>query len=80
MKSALAKKPDVVVMDINMPGMSGLEATREILNQLPLTQILILSAYESENLVRQMLTSGARGYVLKSDRAAILAEAAKANI
>jgi len=66
-KAALHQKPDVVVMDINMPGMSGLEATKEILASLPRTQILILSAYESENLIRQMLISGARGYVLKSD-------------
>lgn len=65
--AALLHKPDLIVMDVNMPGLSGLEATKEILAQLPLTQVLILSAYESETLIRQMLTSGARGYVLKSD-------------
>src|SRR5690242_8342643 len=56
---AIAEKPDIAVMDINMPEMNGLDATREILAKLPQTQILILSAYDSENLIRQMLTSGA---------------------
>ena len=64
---AAKHQPDIIVMDINMPEMNGLEATRKILEQLPRTQILILSAHDSENLVREMLTSGARGYVLKSD-------------
>jgi DNA-binding NarL/FixJ family response regulator len=64
---ALKLRPDMIVMDISMPELNGLEATRQIVDQLPRTQVLILSAHESENLVRQMLTSGARGYVLKSD-------------
>jgi DNA-binding NarL/FixJ family response regulator len=64
---ALEHKPDVIIMDISMPELNGLEATRQTMAQLPRTQILILSAHDSENLVRQMLTSGARGYVLKSD-------------
>ena len=64
---ALELRPDMIIMDISMPDLNGLEATRQIVDQLPRAQVLILSAHESENLVRQMLTSGARGYVLKSD-------------
>jgi len=64
---ALQYTPDLIVMDISMPQMNGLDATRYIVNRLPRTQVLILSAHNSENLVRQMLASGARGYVLKSD-------------
>ena len=65
--AALRELPDLVVMDINMPQLNGLDATTEILAHLPKTRVLILSAHDSENLIRRMLTSGARGYVLKSD-------------
>lgn len=64
---AQREKPDVVIMDIHMPDMNGLVVTKEVLKRLPLTQVLILSAHESESLIRQMLSSGARGYVLKAD-------------
>jgi len=60
-------KPDIVVMDISMPEMNGLEATRQILKALPKTEILILTMHESEQVVREVLEAGARGYVLKSD-------------
>jgi DNA-binding NarL/FixJ family response regulator len=64
---ALQEKPDVIIMDIHMPDLNGLDAAQAILAQLPSTQVLILSAHESESLIRRMLASGARGYVLKAD-------------
>jgi DNA-binding NarL/FixJ family response regulator len=64
-----AKKltPDVVVMDLAMPELNGLEATRQILKAAPRTRVLILTMHESEQLVREVLEAGAQGYVLKSD-------------
>jgi len=58
--------PDMVVMDIAMPELNGLDATRQILKTAPRTEVLILTAHESEQLVREVLEAGAHGYVLKS--------------
>lgn len=59
-------KPCVIVMDCALPGMSGLIATRKILEKSPLQAILMLSMHSEETLVRQALEAGARGYVLKN--------------
>ena len=66
---ALETHPEVAVLDINMPVLNGVEATREIRRTLPATEVLILTAYESEQLAHAILRAGARGYILKSDAA-----------
>lgn len=60
-------KPDVVVLDITMPELNGLEAARRILVAAPKTEVLILTMHSSDEIVRDVLEAGARGYVLKSD-------------
>ena len=59
--------PDVVILDIGMPELNGLEAARQIHQIAPQTGVLILTVHESEQLVREVLEAGARGYLLKSD-------------
>ena len=60
-------KPDVIILDITMPKLNGLEATRQILKADPKARVLILTMHESDQVVREVLDAGARGYVLKSD-------------
>jgi len=65
-KLAEELRPKVIVMDCAMPGMNGLEATRQILGKQPEALVLMLSMHPEETLVRQALEAGARGYVLKN--------------
>ncbi|MEW5979394.1 MAG: response regulator transcription factor [Acidobacteriota bacterium] len=77
-KEAERLAPDLVIMDLSMPDMNGLEATRQIRELVPRAQILILSVHDSEQLVREVLEVGARGYVLKSDAGRDLTAAVEA--
>jgi DNA-binding NarL/FixJ family response regulator len=74
---ASKEKPAVIVMDCAMPGMSGLEATRKILEARPDAAILMLSMHSEDTLVRQALEAGARGYILKNAMDLDLANAIK---
>ena len=60
-------KPDVAVLDIGMPSLNGLEAARQMLKNDPRIKIVILTMHDSDNLIREVLKVGARGYVAKSD-------------
>ncbi len=62
---ALVHKPDVVVMDIRLPGKSGIDATREITAALPDTRVIVLTSYADEDLLLDAVAAGASGYVLK---------------
>ena len=59
------RRPDVIVMDLRMPGMDGIEATEEIMRRLPDARVLIFTAYSERALLQRGLESGARGYILK---------------
>jgi len=60
-------KPDVIVIDIGMPELNGLEATRQIIKNQETAKVLVLTVHESHQVVREVLDAGARGYILKSD-------------
>lgn len=64
-KLAIQAKPDVVVMNVNLPDINGIEATRQIRKALPDTEILIFTAENNEDIMRESLKAGARGYLLK---------------
>ncbi|HTV53711.1 MAG TPA: response regulator transcription factor [Terriglobia bacterium] len=60
-------KPDIVVIDVSMPELNGIEATRQIVKDDASAEVLVLTVYESEQIVDEILNAGARGYLLKSD-------------
>ena len=69
-------KPDIAILDISMPSLNGLDATKQILKLNTHTKILILSMHDSEQVIANVLGAGARGYILKADagRDLVLAE------
>ena len=77
-ESAKALRPDLVLVDVGMPNLNGLDATRQILSQLPNTRVLVLTMHESEQIIREVLEVGARGFLLKSDTARDLIAAVEA--
>ncbi len=75
---AATTKPDVVLLDIGMPNLNGLEAARQISSLAPGVAILILTMHDSDNMVREVLRAGARGFLLKSDAGRDLVAAVEA--
>jgi len=70
--------PDIVILDIGMPNLNGLTATHQILQTQPNQKILILTITDEEQVIREILEAGARGFVLKSDAARDLVAAVEA--
>jgi DNA-binding NarL/FixJ family response regulator len=70
-------KPDVAILDVSMPDLGGLQATRQIRESIPTTQVVVLTMHESDQMVRRVLDAGALGYVLKSDLATHLVKAVR---
>jgi DNA-binding NarL/FixJ family response regulator len=77
-EKATKLKPDVAVLDIGMPLLNGVEATRRIRIASPSTEILILTMHESDDLVQQVVHAGARGYILKDEADRVLLAAVDA--
>ena len=77
-REARAQAPDVVILDVGMPELNGLEAAREVRSAVPRAAVLILTVHDTEEIVREVLTAGARGYVLKTDAGRDLVAAVEA--
>jgi DNA-binding NarL/FixJ family response regulator len=78
LQKAVELKPDVIILDIAMPNLNGLEATRQLLKINPKTRVLILTLHDSDRVIHEVLTAGAYGFVLKSDAARDLVSAVEA--
>jgi len=76
-EQALLLQPDVVLMDIRMPGMDGVDATRALTRQLPACRVIMLTTFDDEQYVALALRAGAAGYLLKDLGAAELADAVR---
>jgi DNA-binding NarL/FixJ family response regulator len=74
---AIERHPDIILMDIQMPNVSGIEATRKILKQLPETKIVILTTFDDQEYVYQGIRAGAVGYLLKDARVEDMLEAVR---
>jgi DNA-binding NarL/FixJ family response regulator len=72
---AVKLRPQVIVMDIAMPLLNGLEATRQIMEAFPTTRVLILSAHPEPEYIKQAVTLGASGYLIKQSSTQVLAQA-----
>lgn len=70
-------KPNVMILDLGMPELNGLDAIRHMRRELPEIELLAFSMHDSEELIREVFAAGARGYVLKSDSAVYLADGVK---
>jgi DNA-binding NarL/FixJ family response regulator len=69
LKKAAELSPDIIVVDLAMPNLNGLEAARQVLRSNPKAKILVLTLHDSDRLIHDVLTAGASGFVLKSDAA-----------
>lgn len=72
---ALLLQPDIVIMDMTMPDLNGLDAAVQIKRRLPQTEILIFTAHETEELIRQVFEAGAKSFIFKSEAHHFLVEA-----
>jgi DNA-binding NarL/FixJ family response regulator len=77
-RAAIATSPDVIVMDLSMPEMNGIDATREICTRLPAVQVVVLSMHSNREHVYQALNAGATAYVLKDAASTELVSAVRA--
>jgi DNA-binding NarL/FixJ family response regulator len=73
----LSLHPEVIVMDLAMPVLTGLQATRQIMVASPTTKVLILSAHPDPEYIKQAMISGARGYLIKQSSTQVLAQAVR---
>ena len=74
-REAKRLRPNLVILDIGMPELNGLDAIRQILKAQPQTEVLVVTMHDSEELIRQALEAGARGYILKTEAARHLVSA-----
>jgi DNA-binding NarL/FixJ family response regulator len=77
-EKAVLLNPDVLILDMNMSGLNGLETTREVRRQRPECEVLLFTGLETDDLMRQAFASGAKSFILKSDARAHLLEAVRA--